>query len=307
VTQAPTPPPAPHTRRGIAWVALITGAAAVVALVAFVVLGPGHARTSPNDASDAGRAPAATSSSPRAEAVPVASPAAVASLPAVRYDAVIGGLMPFTGAADSVAGRYELTQDAAIYGADRRTPVAKFPAKDFLDEPSTVVVVRSDGGWDLVLTPARVALPSASGGAAPAQSAGWVRASDLHRVANIDTKVVISVGAQTLTISKPGTPDVTYTVGVGTPSTPTPTDVTGYLQQRYLDPSQGEAVYPIQLTSLHASTKDEPYGGEDGGLIGIHYNPTNSGAVSHGCVRLTQEAIVAVNRLPLGTPVTIVN
>jgi lipoprotein-anchoring transpeptidase ErfK/SrfK len=65
-------------------------------------------------------------------------------------------------------------------------------------------------------------------------------------------------------------------------------------------------VYPIQLTSLHATTKDEPYGGEDGGLIGIHYNQTTTGAVSHGCVRLTAEAIQAVNRLPLGTPVTMV-
>jgi lipoprotein-anchoring transpeptidase ErfK/SrfK len=272
---------------------------AVAAVVALVVLPPGQAKTAAGRTSPPAPGPASVS-------VPEPSPAAVAALPAVRYDAVIGGLMPFTEVVTALVGRYQLAQDAAVYGADRRTPVAKFPAKDFLDEPSTVVVVRSDGGWDLVLTPARVTLPSASGGSAPAQSAGWIRASDLHRVANIDTKVVISVGAQTLTISAPGTADVTYRVGVGTPSTPTPTGVTGYLQQRYLDPSQGESVYPIQLTSLHATTKDEPYGGEDGGLIGIHYNQTTTGAVSHGCVRLTAEAIQAVNRLPLGTPVTMV-
>ncbi|WP_196830624.1 L,D-transpeptidase [Frigoribacterium sp. CG_9.8] len=67
-----------------------------------------------------------------------------------------------------------------------------------------------------------------------------------------------------------------------------------------------QTVYPIQLASLHSSAADEPYGGNDGGLIGVHYNPVATGDVSHGCVRLSKEAITAVNRLPLGTLINIV-
>jgi lipoprotein-anchoring transpeptidase ErfK/SrfK len=79
-----------------------------------------------------------------------------------------------------------------------------------------------------------------------------------------------------------------------------------YLEARCLDPAQGQAVHPIQLTSLRATAADEPYGGSDGGLIGIHYQEVSSGAVTHGCVRLDEQAIQAVNALPLGTPVSIV-
>ena len=69
---------------------------------------------------------------------------------------------------------------------------------------------------------------------------------------------------------------------------------------------QGQSEHRIQLTSLHATGSDEPYGGADGGLIGIHYQAQASGAVSHGCIRLSAEAVAAVDALPLGTPVRIV-
>jgi lipoprotein-anchoring transpeptidase ErfK/SrfK len=52
---------------------------------------------------------------------------------------------------------------------------------------------------------------------------------------------------------------------------------------------------------------DEPYGGTDGGLIGLHYQDVASGAVSHGCIRLDADAIAAVDTLPLGTPITVVD
>lgn len=234
------------------------------------------------------------------------SAAELEDLPEVRYDAVIGGLIAYAEADAEVEGRYELRRDAALYGEDRRTAVARFAAADFLSEPSTVVVVEQDGDWSLVLTPARVALPSEVDGDAPAQSAAWVRTADLRRTGDLPARVVISVADATLTIRQPGAEPIAFDVGVGTPDTPTPTGVTGYLQQRYLDPSQGAATHPIQLTSLHATADDEPYGGTDGGLIGIHFNTDNDGAVSHGCIRLTAEAIEAVNALPLGTPVSIV-
>jgi len=247
----------------------------------------------------------AEASTPADLPVPSVRSSVLESLPAVRYDAVIAGLLPFAGDASTVVGAYRIGSDAPVFGTDRTEPVAKLTAKDFAGAPTTVVVVAQTGPWSLVLTSARVALPSKTGGNAPAQSAGWVPTRLLHRVGDLPDVIQISVSKQTLTILQEGKPVAQFAVGVGTAGTPTPTKVTGYLQQRYLDPRQDETVFPIQLTSLHATTKDEPYGGNDGGLIGIHYNPVNAGAVSHGCVRLGEDAIRAVDKLPLGTPITI--
>ena len=97
-----------------------------------------------------------------------------------------------------------------------------------------------------------------------------------------------------------------FPAGVGAGGTPTPTGVVGYVQARYLDPAQDQTVHPITLTTLHSSAADEPYGGDDGGLIGVHYESAARGAVSHGCVRLDGDAIDAVNALPLGTVVQVV-
>jgi lipoprotein-anchoring transpeptidase ErfK/SrfK len=172
---------------------------------------------------------------------------------------------------------------------------------------SVVVSVQVDGAWSLVLTPARQQLPSKDNGNAPAQTAGWVRTSALIADHALPQHVVVSVSKQTLSIvDAAGTVNASYPAGVGTSTAPTPTGVIGYLQARYLDPSQNEAVHPIQLTSLHSSAADEPYLGHDGGLIGVHYNATSTGNVSHGCVRLAVTAINAVNALPLGTLITLV-
>jgi lipoprotein-anchoring transpeptidase ErfK/SrfK len=288
-------------RRSLWWaVAAVCLIAPVAVLTAVFLAG---AKSAPPRAA----APSVTVSGTPVPGVPAVSAAQLAKLPVARYDAVIGGLLPFTGDATTLSGAFRLTADAPLFGADRYTPVARLAAKDFVGAPTTVVVVGRSGPWSMVLTPARVALPSASGGNAPAQSAAWIATAALRSVGTLPDRIEISVGKQTLTILHDGAPAASFAVGVGTAGTPTPTNVTGYLQQRYLDPRQDETVYPIQLTSLHATTKDEPYGGNDGGLIGIHFNPVNAGAVSHGCVRLTADAITAVNQLPLGTPVTIVD
>jgi lipoprotein-anchoring transpeptidase ErfK/SrfK len=257
---------------------------------------------------------AAVSASPADPAAPVvpayvAPPAAlVAVLPAVDYAAVVPGLMPYSEpvAPAQMTAAYTLAADAPLYGADRVVPIARFPAQNFLGEKSVVVPVAFNGAWALVLTPARQSLPSATGGTSPAQSAAWIRADALVMDHPLTQRIVISVSGQTLTIVSSGSDALeSFPVGVGTPTTPTPTGVTGYLQARYLDPAQDQTVYPIDLSSLHSAAADEPYGGNDGGLIGVHYYLDHSGAVSHGCVRLPPAAITAVNQLPLGTPITI--
>jgi len=232
----------------------------------------------------------------------------IAALPEARYDAVIPGLLAYSSAEVPVVSRqvYTITEDTPIYG-ENRTPVARFAFTNFAGRPTVVVPVRTDGEWTLVMTPARQVLPSQANGAAPAQTAGWVRTDALHRTASLQQRIVISVSQQTLTIqSFSGEAAASFPIGVGAPGTPTPTGVTGYIQEKYLDPDQGQDTHRIQLTSLHSSARDEPFRGEDGGLIGMHYFSNHAGAVSHGCLRLPEEAITAVDALPAGTSVTIV-
>jgi lipoprotein-anchoring transpeptidase ErfK/SrfK len=236
------------------------------------------------------------------------SPDRIARLPQAKYDAVIPGLLPYasTDVPAASTSAYTVSTDTPIFD-NAHAPVARFAFTDFAGRPTVIVPVRVDGPWALVMTPARQMLPSQADGAAPAQTAGWVRTDALHRTAALDRRVVISTGRQTVSIEDlAGVVEQSFDVGVGAPGTPTPTGVTGYLQERYLDAAQGEATYPIQLTSLHATAQDEPYQGKDGGLIGMHYFPAHNGTVSHGCVRLSQDAVMAIDALPLGTSVTIV-
>ena len=249
---------------------------------------------------------------PSTLSLPVSAPSAaqLAAAPEARYDAVIPGLIPY--ASDSIATAshitYQLAADTALFGVDQRTVVARLPATNFLRQPTVVVPVKTSGDWVLILTPARNALPSSQHNLAAAQTAGWVHQSALTHPTALTQRVVISTTARTLTIMNlDSTAPTSFPIGVGTATTPTPTGVTGYLQARYLDPAQGQSKYPIQLTSLHSAVGDNPYGGVDGGLVGIHFQTLSTGAVSHGCIRVPVAAITAINLLPLGTSISIKN
>jgi len=234
----------------------------------------------------------------------------VARLPEARYDAVIAGLIGYARDAPptEMGIAYTVNADTAIYGVGRIRPVARIGALNFLGEKTVVVPVSFFEGWALILTPARQSLPSASVRVAPAQTAGWIRTEALIIDHLVPDRIIVSVTDQTLSIvDRDGEVTAVFSIGVGTPSTPTPTGVTGYIQALYLDPAQGQDTHPIALTSLHSAAFDEPYGGSDGGLIGVHYFLENTGAVSHGCLRLSEDAIVAVNSLPIGTPISIID
>jgi lipoprotein-anchoring transpeptidase ErfK/SrfK len=236
------------------------------------------------------------------------TPEQVAALPEARYDAVIPGLLPYMSPDVPPASQhaYVISSDTPVYD-DARAPVARFAFTDFAGRPTVIVPVRIDGPWTLVMTPARQQLPSRADGAAPAQTAGWVRTDALRRTTDLTSRIVVSTGQQRLFIEGlDGRVAQSFDVAVGAPGTPSPTGVTGYLEERYLDPEQGQAEYAIQLTSLHSSAQDEPFEGEDGGLIGMHYFAAHTGSISHGCIRLSADAITAVDALPLGTSVTIV-
>ena len=254
--------------------------------------------------------PAASSptSTPSASpAPPYVAPTAeaIAALPEAMYSAVLPGLMPYSsdGVPKEMTAVYRIASDQPLFGEDRVTPVGRFAAKNFLAQDSVIAPVAFEGDWALVLTPSRSTLPSEDPDA-PAQTVAWIPAASLVKLQDLAAHIVVSVGDETVSIvGSDGTVQQSFDAGVGAEDTPTPVGSVGYMQARYLDPAQGQEVYPIGLTSLHSDAADEPFGGSDGGLIGIHYQPNRDGAISHGCIRMSGEAITALDTLPLGTPV----
>ncbi|BDZ49592.1 hypothetical protein GCM10025867_18330 [Frondihabitans sucicola] len=282
----------------------VASAVVVVAVAGGAVLTLNHHSPTPRAAATHS-APATPTPTPTPYSAPAA--ATIAALPEAKYNAVIPGLVAVAAGSDlhPATAVDKIATDAPLYGDDRSKPVARFAAKNFLGQPSVIVPLRTDGDWTLVMTPSRQTLPSKDP-SAPAQSAAWIRTSLLSQVQTLTRHIVVSVGAQTVSIvDDKGKAVSTFAAGVGASGTSTPTGVIGYMEARYLDPAQNQTVYPIGLTSLHSTAADEPYTGHDGGLIGIHYEAVHSGNISHGCVRLDGPSITALDQLPLGTSVLI--
>jgi hypothetical protein len=207
---------------------------------------------------------------PTESAQPYVAPtqAQIAALPEAMYSAVIPGLMAYTSSSIPLAATYSYTvaADIPIYGSDRVTPVARFAAENFMLLPSVIVPVKTEGPWSLVMTPARQQLPSKDGGHAPAQTVGWVRTSALIEDHAIPQHIVVSVSQQSVSIvNANGSVAQKFPAGVGTPNTPTPTGVVGYLEARYVDPprvrrctrfSSHHCTRPKRITLTSVTTVD---------------------------------------------------
>lgn len=207
---------------------------AIAVLAVILSLGVGSAVGSPLPGRDTGSVGAGVSLAAATVGFPGMALTAetVAALPEARYDAVIDGLIGYSASVvpSDMGVAYTVSSDTPIYGQDRLLPVARLNEFNFLGEKSVVVVVSFFEGWALVLTPARQSTPSATSGVAPAQTAGWVHADVLAIAHLAPDRIVVSVGEQSLTIiDGAGVQTAAFAIGVGTPETPTPTGVTGYL------------------------------------------------------------------------------
>ena len=139
----------------------------------------------------------------------------------------------------------------------------------------------------------------------PNGSTGWVPRRSLTAFQVVHTRMVISRSALRATLYRFGRPVFRTIVGVGQPHLPTPRGEF-YIREKlsgYFAPAYGPRAFGLNARS--AKLTDWP----GGGFIGIH--GTNQpgilpGRVSHGCVRMPNDAIRRLARLmPLGTPVTI--
>jgi hypothetical protein len=147
----------------------------------------------------------------------------------------------------------------------------------------------------------RARLPSEGNGAA-----GWVPRSALGGYGAVSTHLVVDVTKLTATLYRSGERIFEAQVGVGRAENPTPTGefyirnkLTRYANAFYGPVAFGTSARSPRLTDWPA-----------GGFVGIH--GTNRpdllpGRVSHGCIRLRNSDVLALERLmPVGTPLTIV-
>ncbi len=131
---------------------------------------------------------------------------------------------------------------------------------------------------------------------------GWVRA-DLVNAHHVTKRLVVSVGARTLSLYDGGRLLLRTRVAVGKPSAPTPLG-RFFVQAGFRPLERYLGAYAFE-TSAYSKLSDWP----GGGIVGFHgwNDPSVFGkAVSHGCVRLPNAAILRLSRLiEPGTPITI--
>jgi lipoprotein-anchoring transpeptidase ErfK/SrfK len=134
---------------------------------------------------------------------------------------------------------------------------------------------------------------------------GWVPRAALGGYGTVHTRLVVDVRTLSATLYRNGAPVLRAPVAVGAAATPTPTGEY-YVRNRltrYRSPTYGPVAFGTSARSP-AET-----GWPAGGFVGIHGTDRPDlvpGRVSHGCIRMRNEDILALaRRMPVGTPVII--
>ena len=138
----------------------------------------------------------------------------------------------------------------------------------------------------------------------PNGSTGWVLAEDVA-VQPVRTRIVIDLSSRSLTLFRGGRKVVsTRKVGIGKPGTATPKG-NFYVTAGYRLRSPAYGAFALETSAFSPTLTNWP----GGGIVGIH--GTNRpgilpGAVSHGCVRVTNSIILKLKRLaPVGTAIQV--
>jgi lipoprotein-anchoring transpeptidase ErfK/SrfK len=200
-----------------------------------------------------------------------------------------------TGAEVSIVAQAVVAR-VAIYasrggGRPRQTLTGVQPS----GTPLVFLVREVHPGWLRVLLPVR-----------PNGSSGWIRAGDV-RLSHHEYRIVVAVGAHTITVYRGTSIIDREPVGVGRRNTPTPGG-TYYTKELLRPPNPNGAYGPYAYGLSGYSTVLTNFNGGDG-VIGIHgtNDPASLGRdVSHGCIRMSNTGITRLAKiLPLGVPVQI--
>lgn len=161
-----------------------------------------------------------------------------------------------------------------------------------LTEPGSELV---ESGWLPVLLPMR-----------PNGTTGWIRTADVELTRN-PYRIEVDVDDFILTVFRGDQRHFATRVGIGVGETPTP--LGSFYLLELLRPSDPGGIYGPYAYGLNGFSETlSSFAGGDG-VIGIHgtNQPEALGTrVSHGCIRVDNDAIVEMaDYLPLGTPVVI--
>ncbi|WP_084219907.1 L,D-transpeptidase [Spirillospora albida] len=160
--------------------------------------------------------------------------------------------------------------------------------------PTWVPVVEGSGTWRRVLLPSR-----------PNRATGWISAAGgALTSAHTPYTVQVSLAKRRLTLLRSGRAMGGWPVAIGGPRTPTPTGRTFVLAT--LAPAGGTPSPLVLPLGAHSATLDTFGGGP--GTVALHGWPDAAvfgKAVTHGCVRVPQDALRRLARVPLGTLVFI--
>lgn len=153
-------------------------------------------------------------------------------------------------------------------------------------------VIAQRDGWTRVLLPSK-----------PNGSTGWLRSAHLTRKYT-PYLIRVHLSSMRLELLFEGRELNSWTIGTGKPDTPTPIGRT-FILGSIVDPNQRYSPIILPL-GAHSDTLDTFGGGP--GTVAIHTWPTTDvlgTASSNGCIRVPQEALNQLTRVPLGTLVLV--
>jgi lipoprotein-anchoring transpeptidase ErfK/SrfK len=221
-----------------------------------------------------------------------AAPSTLATTPASGPDVQASlGVAPLRSVSTKGAG-------IPIYDAPNSTsaPSTTLSAKTGYLAPRTLLAFDQYQDWLHVYLPTR-----------PNSATAWVKASDVNVSNPLEYAVRVSLADHKIWVLHNGVVELTADVAIGTSQYPTPTGTFYFTDpvDLHAQPNTAYGAFAYGLSG-HSDVLTE-FGGGDG-QIAIHGTNDPSGIghdVSHGCVRVLNEVIEQISKLPLGTPVYI--
>jgi lipoprotein-anchoring transpeptidase ErfK/SrfK len=168
------------------------------------------------------------------------------------------------------------------------------------ERPSVLPVVATKPGWVEVRLAQR-----------PNESTAWLPASDVT-LSTTSYEIVVDLATTKLSLFHDGQLVFSAPAGVGTTDDPTPTgEYFVAFDEQPPQPNPGYGPF-IMVTSAHSPAISDWEGSGDA-VIGIH-GPlgedsqigTSGARISHGCIRLHDQALEKLTEVPPGTPIDVV-
>jgi lipoprotein-anchoring transpeptidase ErfK/SrfK len=188
---------------------------------------------------------------------------------------------------------------ASRYASPGRLATGTVPAS-WYQRPSVLPVIAAKPGWVEVRLAQR-----------PDESTAWLPASDV-RLSTTPYQIVVDLATTKLSLYDRGRLVFSAPAGVGTTDDPTP--IGQYFVAFDEPPPQPNPGYGpfIIVTSAHSPTISDWEGSGDA-VTGIH-GPlgedseigTSGARISHGCIRLHDQALEKLAKVPPGTPIDII-